>query len=169
MQNNNYGLPENILIILEQQAKQTGKSLDKVVKEYKKNMEEGKRQAEKVMEILKGIAELSGQDIDEVIKEAFNRAGLKMPNYQYFEVQEDFKEIKKGDTVAFNMDYTELENSKKYLIKISTGTKSAYICGEYNRENDLFTYGNNPDDYINNDSDYITVLGQMVGIQKESL
>lgn len=84
MQNNNYGLHENILLILEARAKHTGKSLDDVVAEYKKNIAEGKEEAERInlfIAMLRDVAEEEGKNPSEILEMCFKKAGLKMPEY----------------------------------------------------------------------------------------
>ena len=97
-------IPENILIILEIRAKKTGKPLNEVIEEYKQSLERGR----KFVEIAKKISQLKGENIDDIIKEACDLAGVKIPKYQSIKAQYDYKRIKENDTLIFNMDYTAL-------------------------------------------------------------
>ena len=175
MQNNNkYELHENILINLKMKAKHTGKSLDEVVAEYKKLIEEEKKQAEeenkkneKFKEILKDIAKLSGQDINEVIKEAFEKAGLKMPNYQSIKALYDYKNIKENDTLIFDMDYTELEDGKIYLFEFEIWNRDILLYAEYNKKIDSFILSEEEKKILKRDDEDIKILGILIKTEKK--
>ncbi len=167
MQNKNiYGLHENILINLEVKAKHTGKSLDDVVAEYKKLIKEENKKNEKFKEILKDIAKLSGQDISEVIKEAFEKAGLKMPNYQSIKALYDYKNIKENDTLIFDMDYTELEDGKIYLFEFEIGNRDILLYAEYNKKIDSFILSEEEKKILKRDDEDIKILGILIKTEK---
>lgn len=167
MQNKNiYGLHENILINLEVKAKHTGKSLDDVVAEYKKLIKEENKKNEKLKEILKDIAKLSGQDISEVIKEAFEKAGLKMPNYQSIKALYDYKNIKENDTLIFDMDYTELEDGKIYLFEFEIGNRDILLYAEYNKKIDSFILSEEEKKILKRDDEDIKILGILIKTEK---
>lgn len=168
MQNKNiYGLHENILINLEVKAKHTGKSLDDVVAEYKKLIKEENKKNEKFKEILKDIAKLSGQDISEVIKEAFEKAGLKMPNYQSIKALYDYKNIKENDTLIFDMDYTELEDGKIYLFEFEIGNRDILLYAEYNKKIDSFILSDEEKKILKRDDEDIKILEILIKTEKK--
>lgn len=175
VQNKNiYGLHENILITLEIRAKQTGKSLDEVVAEYKKVIEEGKKEAEKInriekfMGMVKEMAKKTGKSTNEIIKETFKNANLELPKYSRCTANIDLEDIKKGDSLVFNMNYTKLEDGKIYLFDFYSEkfNKTGWIYGKYNKKYDYFKITNKEKGKLIN-SNNIKILGVLVKIQKE--
>ena len=158
-------LPENILSMLEVKAKQTKKNLNEVIEEYKKTIEINK-QTKEIFEIIKKIGEMTGQSPNEIIKEAFKIAGVKIPNYQYIKAIYSYKGIKENDILIFNMDYTELEEGKIYLFSFELVGKKYLIYAEYNKELNSFIFGEELKRSLKADED-IKILGMLVKIQKE--
>ena len=154
-------LPENILIIPEIRAKRTGKPLNEVIEEYKHSLERGR----KFVEIAKKISQLKGENIDDIIKEACDLAGVKIPKYQSIKAQYDYKRIKENDTLIFNMDYTELDDGDIYLFNFNIFNKTLLLYREYNKEYDGFfvEVGNKIIDI----DDSVQVLGVLTKIERD--
>ena len=158
---NNMEIPENILIILEIRAKKTGKPLNEVIEEYKQSLERGR----KFVEIPKKISQLKGENIDDIIKEACDLAGVKIPKYQSIKAQYDYKRIKENDTLIFNMDYTELNDGDIYLFNSKVLDREFLLYGEYDREIDGFILGVEKT-ILKNNSD-IEVLGVLTKVERD--
>ena len=158
---NNMEIPENILIILEIRAKKTGKPLNEVIEEYKQSLERGR----KFVEIAKKISQLKGENIDDIIKEACDLAGVKIPKYQSIKAQYDYKRIKENDTLIFNMDYTELNDGDIYLFNSKVLDREFLLYGEYDREIDGFILGVEKT-ILKNNSD-IEVLGVLTKVERD--
>lgn len=154
-------LPENILIILEIRAKQTGKPLNEVIAEYKKTLERGK----KALEIIENIRALTGETVPEILKEVYHTAGIKIPVYSKFTAPYSYKRIKENDTLIFNMDYTELDDGDIYLFNFNIFNKTLLLYGEYNKEYDGFfvEVGNKIIDI----DDSVQVLGVLTKIERD--
>lgn len=154
-------LPENILIILEIRAKQTGKPLNEVIAEYKKTLERGK----KALEIIENIRALTGETVPEILKEVYHTAGIKIPVYSKFTAPYSYKRIKENDTLIFNMDYTELDDGDIYLFNFNIFNKTLLLYGEYNKEYDGFfvEVGNKIIDIDNS----VQVLGVLTKIERD--
>lgn len=154
-------LPENILIILEIRAKQTGKPLNEVIAEYKKTLERGK----KALEIIENIRALTGETVPEILKEFYHTAGIKIPVYSKFTAPYSYKRIKENDTLIFNMDYTELDDGDIYLFNFNIFNKTLLLYGEYNKEYDGFfvEVGNKIIDI----DDSVQVLGVLTKIERD--
>ena len=154
-------LPENILIILEIRAKQTGKPLNEVIAEYKKTLERGK----KALEIIESIRALTGETVPEILKEVYHTAGIKIPVYSKFTAPYSYKRIKENDTLIFNMDYTELDDGDIYLFNFNIFNKTLLLYGEYNKEYDGFfvEVGNKIIDI----DDSVQVLGVLTKIERD--
>jgi hypothetical protein len=154
-------LPENILIILEIRAKQTGKPLNEVIAEYKETLERGK----KALEIIENIRALTGETVPEILKEVYHTAGIKIPVYSKFTAPYSYKRIKENDTLIFNMDYTELDDGDIYLFNFNIFNKTLLLYGEYNKEYDGFfvEVGNKIIDI----DDSVQVLGVLTKIERD--
>ena len=154
-------LPENILIILEIRAKQTGKPLNEVIAEYKKTLERRK----KALEIIENIRALTGETVPEILKEVYHTAGIKIPVYSKFTAPYSYKRIKENDTLIFNMDYTELDDGDIYLFNFNIFNKTLLLYGEYNKEYDGFfvEVGNKIIDI----DDSVQVLGVLTKIERD--
>ena len=109
---------------------------------------------------------MTGQSPNEIIKEAFKIAGVKIPNYQYIKAIYSYKGIKENDILIFNMDYTELEEGKIYLFSFELVGKKYLIYAEYNKELNSFIFGEELKRSLKADED-IKILGMLVKIQKE--
>lgn len=154
-------LPENILILLEIKAKQTGKPLNEVIEEYKQTLERGK----KALEIIENIRALAGETAPEILKEVYHTAGLKVPLYKSFKAPYSYKRIKENDTLIFNTDYTELDDSSIYLFEFTIFNKTLLLYGEYSKEYDGFII--EVGDKIINNSEDVQVLGVLTQIERE--
>ena len=154
-------LPENILIILEIRAKQTGKPLNEVIEEYKKTLERGK----KALEIIERIRSLTNGTTADVLKEVYHTAGVKVPIYKRFTAPYSYKRIKENDTLIFNMDYTNLIDGDIYLFNFNILNKTLLLYGEYNKEYDGFfiKVGNKIIDI----DDSVQVLGVLTKIERD--
>ncbi len=158
-------LPENILSMLEIEAKQKGKNLNEVIEEYKKTIEINK-QTKEIFEIIKKIGEMTGQSPNEIIKEVFKIAGVKIPNYQYIKAIYSYKDIKENDILIFNMDYTELEEGKIYLFSFELVGKKYLIYAEYNKELNSFILEDKTEKILVVDEN-IKILGVLTKTKRE--
>lgn len=157
---NNVKIPEDILIILEIKAKRTGKPLSKIIEEYRSSLEQSK----KFIEIANKISQLTGGNINDIIKEACDLAGVKIPKYQSVIAQYDYKRIKENDSLIFNMDYTELNDGDIYLFTSKVLDRKFLLYGEYDREIDGFILGVEKTTLKNNSD--IEVLGVLTKVER---
>ena len=158
-------IPENILSTLEVEAKQKGKNLNEIIEEYKKTIKINK-QTKEFFEIIKKIGEMTGQSPNEIIKEAFKIAGVKIPNYQYIKAIYSYKGIKENDFLVFDMDDTELEEGKIYLFSFELVRKKYLIFAEYSKELNSFILDDKSEKIIEVD-ECIEILGALIKIKRE--
>lgn len=158
-------IPENILLTLEIEAKQKGKNLNEVIEEYKKTIEINK-QTKEIFEIIKKIGEMTGQSPNEIIKEAFKIADIKIPHYQYVKAIYDYKDIKENDILIFNFDDIELKDGKIYLFSFELVRKKYLIYAEYSKELNSFILDDKSEKIIEVD-ECIEILGALIKIKRE--
>lgn len=154
-------LSEHILITLEIKARQTGKPLKEVIEHHKKSLEI----QEKAIEIINLISEMTGENTDDIIKEACTMAGLKIPTYQTIKAPYSYKRIKENDTLIFNTSYTKLDDSDIYLFNFSVLDDNYLLYGEYKKELDSFTTGILDIDLKNCEN--IKILGVLTKVERE--
>ena len=157
-------LPEYIQELLKEISIKHDKPLDDVIADYKKFIQ-GNEKELSILYSLWELAKLRGQDPYEVLQEAFKSCGIKKPDYKKATALYDYGNIKKDDTLIFNMDYTELDDGDIYLFSSKVLNKKFSLYGEYNKEIDGFILGVEKT-ILKNNSD-IEVLGVLTKVERD--
>ena len=119
------------------------------------------------LKIAKKIYKINGQNIDEIIKKAIEKTGIKINNYQYIKSMYDYKNIKENDTLIFNTDYKKLNDKKIYIFSCEVSDRIYLLYAEYNQELNSFVFENKPRSFLEVDEN-IKILGILSKIEKEN-
>lgn len=125
-------LPESILLMLEVKAKQTGKSLNEVIEEYKKTIEEGKRQTP--YKYVKALTSYKNINKDDLLIFDKNKTELRNKNIYLLQINSRNKVIHLYGEYNQEFDCFILDDKLERVLKRKNNIKILGVLVKVQKE-----------------------------------